>query len=124
MKIQDVFLELVLPCTVDAGPNAVVWVRVHSAILAANRRLYHEGVEIMYGRDSFATGVIWDYINFACESFYPLGWCPRRTIALPGKVAKRNVWHSRRLFVRIPYVGNNIGMIRYDFGGPGLKEHL
>ena len=118
-------LELVLPCTIyHSGTNSIVWLRGSCGILATNRLLLREGIRLMYGSNTFLIDDNYSGITFAYQWLLPNGLAPKRTLTFPGKFARHNISHIRRVFVRIHHVDNYAGSVKYNFGGPGLREGL
>ena len=124
IELREKIFELVLPHTTVAGTRGIAWVRGHCAILATSRRVFNEGIRIMYGRNTFVTDVVWDGVTFAYQWLLPTGLVPKRTFAFPDKLAKRNVSYIRNLLIRIHHVDNYTGMIKHNFSGPGLRQGL
>ena len=124
IELRDKILELVLPHTTCVGKRGIAWVRGHCAILATSRNLFNEGIRIMYGRNTFVIDVVWDKVTFAYQWLLPTGLIPRRTLAFPDKLGKRNVSYIRKLLIRIHHVDNYTGMIKHNFSGPGLRQGL
>lgn len=124
IELRNKIFGLVLPHTTDAGTRGIAWVRGHCAILATSRRVFNEGIRIMYGRNTFVIDVVWDGVTFAYQWLLPTGLIPKRTFAFPEKLAKRNVSYIRKLIVRIHHVDNYTGMIKHNFSGPGLRQGL
>ena len=124
IELRVKILELVLPHTIDTGTRGIAWVRGHCALLATSRRLFNEGIRIMYGMNTFAIDVVWDGITFAYQWLLPTGLIPKRTFAFPDKLARRNVACIRKLLLRIHHVDNYTGMIKHNFSGPGLRQGL
>ena len=124
IELREKIFELVLPHTTDAGTRGIAWVRGHCAILATSRRVFNEGIRIMYGRNTFVIDVVWDGVTFAYQWLLPTGLIPKRTFAFPDKLAKRNLSHIRNLLIRIHHVDNYTGMIKHNFSGPGLRQGL
>ena len=121
VELRLKILEFVLPHTINIPRKGMVWIRGSSAVLATSRLLYHEGLGIMYGRNTFVIDVVWDGITFAYQWLLQSGLVPKRTLAFPAKMAKRNISQIRRLVVRIHHVDNYTGMVKHNFGGPGLR---
>ncbi|CAF9927501.1 MAG: hypothetical protein HETSPECPRED_006593 [Heterodermia speciosa] len=124
IELRVKILELVLPHTIDTGTRGIAWVRGYCAILATSRRLFNEGIRIMYCMNTFAIDVVWDGITFAYQWLLPTGLIPKRTFAFPDKLARRNVACIRKLLLRIHHVDNYTGMIKHNFSGPGLRQGL
>ena len=124
VELRLKIIGLVLPYTVDTGTRGIAWIRGHSALLATCRLLYDEGIRFMYGSNPFVIDVVWDKVSFAYQWLLSNGLIPKRTLAFPSKIAPRNVSQIRQLFVRIHHVDNYTGMVKHNFGGPGLREGL
>ena len=124
VELRDRVYELVLPNTVEVGSKGIAWVRGHCAILATSKRIYHEAIRVMYGRSTFVVDVVWDGVRFTYQWVLPMGLVPKRTFAFPDKLAERNVSLIRKLHIRIHHVDNYTGMVKHNFGGPGLREGL
>lgn len=123
-ELRKEILRYLLPATIEIKSKGVAWLRGHTAILMANRRLYAEGVRMMYGESTFVIDVTWDSITFAYQWLLANGLVPKRTLAFPGKLAERNVANVRNVIVCVHHVDNYMGMIKYGFEGPGLREGL
>ena len=124
IELRGKVFEMVLPHTTDVGTRGIAWVRGQCAILATSRRIFNEGIRIMYGRNTFVIDVVWDGVTFAYQWILPTGLIPKRTFAFPEKLAKRNVSYIRKLLIRIHHVDNYTGMIKHNFSGPGLRQGL
>lgn len=124
IELRDRIHELVLPSSVEAGAKGIAWVRGHCAILATSKRIYHEAIRVVYGRNTFVVDVVWDGVTFAYQWVLPTGLVPKRTFAFPNKLAKRNIALIRKILIRIHHVDNYTGMVKHNFGGPGLREGL
>lgn len=78
----------------------------------------------MYGRSTFVVDVVWDGVRFIYQWVLPTGLVPKQTFAFPDKLAERNLSLIRKLLIRIHHVDNYTGMVKHNFGGPGLREGL
>jgi hypothetical protein len=123
-ELRKEILRYLLPATIETRSKGVAWLRGHTAILMVNKRLYSEGVRMMYGDSTFVIDVTWDSITFAYQWLLANGLVPKRTLAFPGKLAERNVANVRNVIACIHHVDNYTGMIKYGFEGPGLREGL
>ena len=72
----------------------------------------------------FVVDVVWDEVRFTYQWVLPTALVPKRTFAFPDKLAERNVSLIRKLLIRIHHVDNYTGMVKHNFGGPGLREGL
>ena len=124
VELRLKIIGLVLSHTVDTGPRGIAWIRGHCALLATCRSLYNEGIRLIYGSNIFVIDVVWDGIFLAYQWLLPTGLIPKRTLTFPGKLAPRNVLQIRQLLLRVRHVDNYTGMVKHNFGGPGLHEGL
>lgn len=123
-ELRKEILRHLLPATIQTRSKGVAWLRGHTAILMANKRLCSEGVRMMYGESKFVIDVTWDSITFAYQWLLANGLVPKRTLAFPGKLTERNVAYVRNVTVCVHHVDNYTGMIKHGFEGPGLREGL
>lgn len=123
-EIRQEILNYVLPATVETRSRGVAWLRGYTAILTVNRKLYSEGIHMIYENSIFVIDVTWDSISFAYQWLLANGLVPKRTLAFPGKLAERNLAYVRHFMVRVHHVDNYTGMIKHGFEGPGLREGL
>ena len=124
LELRQEILSYVLPTTVETRSKGVAWSRGHTAILMASKLTYAEGIRIIYGGSTFVIDLTWDRITFAYQWLLPTGLVPKRTLAFPDGLAARNISHIRRIVVRVHHVDNYTGMVKHNFGGPGLREGL
>lgn len=123
-EVRQEILKYMLPATIETRSKGVAWLRGHTAMLTVNKRLYSEGIRMMYGDTIFVIDVTWDSITFAYQWLLANGLVPKRTLAFPGKLAERNLANIRNVIVRVHHVDNYTGMIKHGFEGPGLREGL
>ena len=122
-EIRQEILRYLLPSTIetDLGP---VWLRGQTAILRANKHLHSEGIRMMYGNNTFVVNVTWNAIHFAYKWLTSAGLVPIRTLAFPERLAQGNVSRIRNLMVQIHCDDDYTGMVKHNFGGPGLVEGM
>ena len=116
-EIRFMIYSYALPTTMDHQDYAdrvTAWLRGSIAILAANKQIYHEAIEIMYGANTFSIDVGYKTINFAYQWLLPCGRAPRTTIAFLDLVAKRNIALIRNCLIRVHMVDSYAGMIKYN----------
>ncbi len=123
-EVRQEILKYMLPATIETRSKGVAWLRGHTAMLTVNKRLYSEGIRMMYGDTIFVIDVTWDSITFAYQWLLANGLVPKRTLAFPGKLAERNLANIKNVIVRVHHVDNYTGMIKHGFEGPGLREGL
>lgn len=125
LELRQQILNYVLPGTTVHKGKGIVWLRGHTAILAANKLLYREGIHTLYGKNTFVVDVNYDGINFAYQWLLPSGLCPtRHNFAFPGVLAERVTSQIRYVNVRVHHIDNYTGMVKYGFEGPGLRDGL
>ena len=123
-ELRREVLSYVIPTTFETRTRGVTWLRGHTAILSTNKLLYAEGIRMMYGNNLFVIDLNYSSITFAYQWLLPNGLVPRGAFTFPDKLVERNISHIRKIIIRVHHVDNYIGMIKYNFEGPGLREGL
>ena len=114
LEIRASVYSFVLPAAIEHSDKGTAWLRGSIAILATNKQIYHEAVEMMYGINTFIIDVGYDFVTFAYQWILPSGLVPKTTIALLEKFPKRNLALIRRYLIRVHMVDSYTGMIKYN----------
>ena len=101
LEIRTNIYNFVLPSAKNYKDKGTAWLRGSTAILGANRQIYHEAIEILYGSNTFIIDVGYDSITFAYQWVLPSGLVPKTTLALLNKFAKHNLALIRRYLIRV-----------------------
>lgn len=120
-ELRRAIYEYLLPKTVETGHKGSVWVRGHTAIMAANKQIQAETTAIMYGSNTFLLDIEWLCTTFAYQWFLPTGLVPKRTLVFD-QLAYRGMALIRKLHVRVHHVDSYTGMVKYNYSGQGLTD--
>lgn len=66
-ELRKEILRYLLPTTIQTTSKGVAWLRGHTSVLTVNKRLYLEGIRMIYGDCTFVIDVTWDSITFAYQ---------------------------------------------------------
>ena len=89
------------------------WTHGNTTVLATNKMVYNEAISVLYGCNTFAVNVVWQFVTFAYQFILPDGLMSLRNLAFPKFLAARNVALIRKLVIRVhhvaefPYRGND-----------------
>ncbi|KAI9730535.1 MAG: hypothetical protein M1834_005776 [Cirrosporium novae-zelandiae] len=116
----------VLPHTICTKSNRIFWVRGNTSILAVNKQISEEAIDMLYGDSTFVIDVMFDDhgIRFDYQWILPNGLCPRRALTFPGDLALSNVAKIKKLYVRIHHVDSYTGWVKYNCGAHGFNDGL
>lgn len=106
-----------LPTTVELMEKGALWRRGNITILSANKQIYNEAIEAMYGNAIFAIDVSWDGVIFAYRRLLSSGLVPKSRLAFPACFAWRNLGLVRVMQIRIHQVDSYTGMMKYNYAG-------
>ncbi|KAF2738525.1 hypothetical protein EJ04DRAFT_541232 [Polyplosphaeria fusca] len=114
-------MQRTLPKTDRETGNEVVWRRGNIAILAANHQVHEECTDMLYGESLFVIDVAFDSIKFRYRWVVPsTNLTPSRSISFLEHFSQRNLMRIKNYIINVEHVDNYTGMIKYNFGGPGL----
>jgi hypothetical protein len=102
----------------------VIWRRGCIAILAVNKQIHDECVDIMYGENTFVLDVSFDSIKFRYKWLLPSQLIPSRTYCFLDHFSQRNLLHIRNYIINVEHVDDYTGMIKYNCGGRGLTAGI
>ncbi|MCJ1336462.1 hypothetical protein MMC09_001738 [Bachmanniomyces sp. S44760] len=121
--------------TIDHG---IVWLRGNTSLLATNKQISREAMDVFYGRNTFAIDIAWGGPVFDYQYVWHDGnlaayniaigrprMLPRRgSMAFPEGLAPGNVKLIGHISVRIHHADRYTGMMKYNYGGRGLTDGL
>lgn len=123
-EIRSQIYSYLLPTTDSHPSKGLVWRRGTIAILATNSQIYQETSTLLYGHNTFSINIEWDSITFKYQWILPSGLVPTRTMKFPDDFAARNVALMTRFRVSVHHIHSYTGMVKYNYGGPGLTDGL
>ncbi|KAF2263919.1 hypothetical protein CC78DRAFT_533691 [Lojkania enalia] len=103
----------------------ILWRRGSIGILATNRQIHEECVDMIYGESVFVIDVAFDSIKFRFRWLVPSSnLMPSRAISFMEHFSQRNLLRIKNYVVNIEHVDNYTGMIKYNYGGKGLTAGI
>lgn len=120
--------EYLLPTTTRISSkhdNGLVWLRGCTALVAVNRLISEECLELLYGHNTFVVEISYDRIEFRFRWLLPAsGLSPNRAYAFLDHFSQRNLQRIKKYLVHVEMVDSYTGMIKYNCGGRGLHAGL
>ncbi|KAF2115056.1 hypothetical protein BDV96DRAFT_494000 [Lophiotrema nucula] len=105
--------------------NDIVWARGSIGILGVCRQICEECLDIIYGESIFVIDVAFDSIKFRFRWLVPSSkLTPSRSMSFLEHFSQRNLLRIKNYVVNVEHVDNYTGMIKYNFGGPGLSAGI
>lgn len=120
--------EYLLPTTTRISSkhdNGLVWLRGCTALLAVNRQISEECLELLYGHNTFVIEISYNRIDFRFRWLLPVsGLSPNTAFSFLDHFSQRNLQRIKKYLVHVEMVDSYTGMIKYNCGGRGLQAGL
>ncbi|KAF2811352.1 uncharacterized protein BDZ99DRAFT_461440 [Mytilinidion resinicola] len=117
-------MQRTLPNTSRKAGNDIVWRRGWTALLAVNRQIHEECVDLIYGDNTFVIDVAYDSIKFRYRWVLPSNLTPSQSYSFLDHFSQRNLLRIRNYIVNVEHVDSYTGMIKYNCGGRGLTAGI
>ena len=117
-------MQKTFPRTDREVGNDIVWRRGTIAILAVNRQIHEECVDMIYGENIFVIDVAFDSIKFRYKWLLPSRLTPNRTYSFLDHFSQRNLMRVKNYVINVEHVDDYTGMIKYNCGGRGLTAGI
>ena len=122
-EIRTSIYKYLLPTTIDIGGKGTAWVRGSTALLATNKRIYHEAIAMMYGSSTFLLDLRYDSLTFTYRYALRSAIILSSDLRFPDSIAARNLVLIRRYCVHIHFIDSYTGMIKYNIASLAGLAH-
>ncbi|KAL1642113.1 hypothetical protein SLS58_005704 [Diplodia intermedia] len=105
--------------------HGLIWLRGCTSLLATNRQISEECLELLYGQNIFVIEVSYNRIDFRFRWLLPAsGLTPNTSYSFLDHFSQRNLQRIRKYLLHVELVDSYTGMIKYNCGGSGLYAGL
>ncbi|KAF2841414.1 hypothetical protein M501DRAFT_1000623 [Patellaria atrata CBS 101060] len=124
LEIRQEIFSYILPTTFKDKNHGIAWRRGHIALLAVNRQLNEECLDLMYGHSTFTIDVTYDSIRFRYQWVLPSLLCPNKRYPFLTCFPPHLLRLIKYYEISVEHVDGYTGMIKYNCQGPGLTDGL
>jgi hypothetical protein len=118
-------MQQTLPKTDRELGNDIVWRRGCTRMLAVNKQIHDEGVDMIYGDNMFVIHVAFDSIQFRYRWLVAsTNLTPKGTKDFLDHFSQRNLLRIKNYIINVEHVDDYTGMIKYNCGGRGLTAGI
>ena len=113
-----------LPRTYNHQSKGIIWLRGNTNLLATNSQIHDEASRFIYSTNTFLIDVLYDCVTFDYKWSSANGLFPRSRLAFPEQLGDRYVGLLRNFQVTVHIIDQYTGMIKFNYGGYGLRDGL
>lgn len=117
-----------LPCTTRVPykhDHGLIWLRGCISLLAVNRQISEECLDLLYGQNIFVIEISYNRIDFRFRWMLPAsGLTPNASYSFLDHFSQQNLQRIRKYLIHVELVDSYTGMIKYNCGGSGLYAGL